>query len=140
MTPRQKLIAKIKSQGPLDTDTSPVVSLEDFFTGNTDCGSIGCNLDPHPGLQKFFDVLRDIRSRPDVQDVSVSIFEVEERNKSIWPFSERVYVITSATPKKLAKWADALEPGEVDQGYIGGKPQAAPRRKPGMNVLSLWWD
>jgi hypothetical protein len=94
-------------------------------------------LDPHPGTQKFFEVLRSIRSRPEVQDVLVSIFDIEA---GMWPFSERVYVLTSTTPKKLAKSAESLEPSEVDEGYIGGKPPAAPRRKPGMNVLSLWWD
>src|SRR5579862_306607 len=68
MTPRQKLIAKIKAQPTAGYDKPfPVVSLEDFFTGNKDLGSIGCNIEEHPGLRKFYAVLCAIRQRPEVQ-------------------------------------------------------------------------
>lgn len=141
MTPREKLIAKIRAQPPAGYDKPfPVVSLEDFFTGNDDLGSIGCNLDKHPGLPKFYSVLRAIRERPEVQTVLVTIYEVDENDKSRWPFSERVYVFTSATPEQLREWATEVQPDEVEEGFVGGAPPVAPRLKPGMKVLSLWWD
>ena len=37
-----------------------VVPIERFFDGNDDLGSIGCNLNPHPGI-----ALRQ-RARPDL--------------------------------------------------------------------------
>jgi len=120
---------------------SPVVSLEDFFTRNDDRWSIGCNLDQHPGLPKFFDVLRAIRARSEVQDVLVMIYEYVEDDETRWPFSERVYVITTAPAEQLAGWATELQPTEVlDDGFVGGDPAATPECQPGMKVLSLWWD
>ena len=32
-----------------------VVGIDRFFDGNDDLGSIGCNLDPHPGIARFID-------------------------------------------------------------------------------------
>ena len=49
----------------------PVVTLEDFFEGNQDEASIGCNLVDHPGVDRFYETLRGIRDRADVQDVLV---------------------------------------------------------------------
>jgi len=118
MTPRQKLIEKIKGQPaghlkPYDKPL-PVVSLEDFFTDNDDLGSIGCNLGKHPGLAKFYSVLRTIRERPDVQAVLVAIYEFDEEDTSMWPFSERVYVFTSAAPQQLSELTAELQPSEID--------------------------
>ncbi len=142
MTFRQQLVQKIAAQGqPAFDKPFPVVSLEDFFTGNNDRGSIGCNLDQHPGLGRFFSVLRAIRSRPEVQDVLVTIYEYEEDDETNWPFSERVYVLTTASADELAGWAKDLQPTEVlDDGFVGGAPLAAPKLRPGIKVLSLWWD
>lgn len=68
MDARTNLIAKIKAQGLPSADRPlPIVSLEDFFTGNNEYGSIGCNLADHPGPQLFFKVLKEIRARSTVQ-------------------------------------------------------------------------
>jgi hypothetical protein len=140
MNPREGLVVKIASQ-PFGgyQDLLPVVSLEDFFEGNKDYGSIGCNLDEHPGPSRFYSVLRSIRARPQVQDVLVSISEVPEDDES-WPYSDRVYIFTSAAPEELRDWARELQPSEVEEGFIGGAPPAAPALEPGMRVLALWWD
>jgi hypothetical protein len=56
---RRELIRKLQAQGlPSSEAPLPVVSLEDFFLGNSDYGSIGCNLSNNPGPQVFF------KSRP----------------------------------------------------------------------------
>jgi hypothetical protein len=142
MSPRQQLVKKIAAQGQAGFDKPfPIVILEDFFTGNSDLGSIGCNLNNHPGTQKFFNVLRSIRARPEVQDVLVTIYEYDEDDETTWPFSERVYVITNASVADLSEWAKELQASEVvDDGFVGGVPPAAPKLQPGMKVLSLWWD
>jgi hypothetical protein len=113
------------------------VSLE---TGNEDLGSIGCNLSDHPGLEVFYRVLRDIRSRPNVQDVLVEIAEVEEQDGSMWPFSDRVYILASTTADQIATWSRRLQPDEVAVGYSQGQPSFAPVLHSGMKVYSLWWD
>ncbi len=65
------LLADVNRQGGNagSTGLEPVVSLELFFEGNDDPGSIGCNLTDHPGVDRFYAVLRGIRDRPDVHGV-----------------------------------------------------------------------
>jgi hypothetical protein len=96
------LLAEIASQGDYrSTDgPEPVVSLEMFFDGNDDMGSIACNLTEHPGLDRFSAILRDIRDRPDVFAVWVGISEVMDDTQ--WPFSDHVYVVTTATAPEVA--------------------------------------
>jgi hypothetical protein len=83
---RIELIKKIQTQsaksavGPL-----PVVSLEDFFCGDSDYGSIGCNLSNTPGPQVFFNTLKTIRDDDSVQDVLVEVNEVVEEDPQTWP-------------------------------------------------------
>src|ERR1700722_13449944 len=67
---RLQLIAKIKQQSlPGVQPALPLITLQDFFDGNDDDSSIGCNLLEYPGLQAFFVILSGIRSQPEVQDV-----------------------------------------------------------------------
>jgi hypothetical protein len=82
--PRERLLKKIAQLGPV---RYPVVPLEDFFEGNSAPGSIGCNLrkSENPGIAGFFQALKEIRDRPDVQDVLVEIYEMPE-DVTTWPF------------------------------------------------------
>lgn len=118
----------------------PVVSLEDFFEGNDDYGSIGCNLPigDHPGPNGFYSLLKAVRDKAEVQDVLVEIDEVED---DTWPFSERVYIITSAAQSKVAEWLKPLSPDEVDEGIQWDRPAGAfPALLPEVEVYAAWWD
>ena len=138
---RFRLIQIVNAQGPIDLQNpSPVVSLEDFFEGNQDMGSIGCNLIKHPGTQRFFEILRLIRERPDVQDVLIEINELDESDVSSWPFSERVYLYTTARREEVSNWLAPLEPDEIEEGFNQGKPSVAPEPDDGVRVLAAWWD
>lgn len=75
---RKQLEEKIYAQGYPDAKTAPIVTLEDFFEGNNDESSIGCNLMEHPGVEKFYYVLLSIRNKDNVQDVLVEIMELED--------------------------------------------------------------
>lgn len=122
---------------------TPVVPLSLFFEGNGDEASIGCNLSIHPGMATFRRVLEDIRARPDVADVVVQIVEVMGDDE--WPFSDRVYVITTATDEDVHAWAAALEPDPPSpHGYTGWfgqpPPPGAPEVPSGYRVTYLFWD
>lgn len=136
------LLAEIERQGGYESadGPEPVVSLEAFFDGNDDVGSIGCNLTDHPGVDRFFTVLRDVRERPEVQDVWVGISEVMTDGE--WPFSDHVYVVTSASADDVLRWTGALHPEpDVASDWWNDVPPARPFRvPPGMRVLTLWWD
>jgi hypothetical protein len=135
---RAALIGRIRGlEG--SADTMPVVSLEAFFEGNDDPGSIGCNLPNHPGPHRFYELLAAIRARREVQDVLVGIYEIVEDDSS-WPFAETVYVLTSAAPEVVRQWAAELEPDEVEAGFPNGEPPGAPVLAQGMTPVRLWWD
>lgn len=114
------------------------MTLEQFFDGNDDLGSIGCNLTKHPGIQFFFNTLRSIRDRQDVHDVVIEIYEVEEEDDSMWPFSERVFVITSAAQHDIDSWFVDLQPSEIETGL--SLPPDGPSAPHGCDVFAAWWD
>ena len=137
---RKHLIEKIKTIGlPEEIQQTPVVSLEDFFEGNDDLGSIGCNLMDHPGVNVFYETFLKIRARDDVSDVLVGIYEVEENIEDMWPFSELVYIITSADESAVSSWVSDLEVDEVQQQNADSL-LPVPEVEKGFNVIQLWWD
>jgi hypothetical protein len=134
------LLAEIELQGGYEgVGPEPVVSLEQFFDGNVDLGSIGCNLDDHPGIERFASVLHAIRDRPDVYDVLVGISEVLANGE--WPLSNHVYVVTTAGPEAVCEWAASLGAEQPGQGWWNGAPPRWPIRVPAAaRVVTLWWD
>jgi hypothetical protein len=128
------LLAEIERQGP-----DPIVSLESFFEGNDDPASIGCNLEDHPGVPRFYAVLRAIRERPDVHGVWVGITEVMGPDE--WPFSDTVYVVTSAPSAEVAEWTAELQPDEPGPEEWTREPPARLKPVPaGSRVVTVWWD
>jgi len=127
------LLAEIERQG----GDEPIVSLELFFDGNDDEASIGPNLIDHPGVASFYATLRAIRDRSDVYGVWIAITEVMPAGE--WPFTDRVYVVTSAPPADVDRWVSDLQADEPgDTGWLGGPP---PVPVPdGARVVMLWWD
>jgi len=138
---RAELIERLKILGlPSSDGRLALVTLEEFFLGNDDYGSIGCNLSPMLGPQFFYEKLASIRSQPNVQDVLVEVTEIEEEDLAMWPFSDRVYVFTNANLEDVAHWAAALQPDTVQQGLPQGRPESAPELKAGYQCYGLWWD
>lgn len=136
---RSALIEYLRSVGGLDeTQPAPVVTLEQFFEGNDDYGSIGCNLTDHPGPAEFYRELLAIRSRDEVHNVLVEIHEVEEGDDSMWPFSERVIVIARCELAAVADWLAPLQPSEIDAGFP--LPPNAEQPPAGYTVFAAWWD
>lgn len=136
---RKNLEEKIYAQGYPVAEAAPIVTLEDFFEGNADEGSIGCNLLKHPGIKTFYEVLLNIRKRDNVQDVFVEIMELED-DEEYWAFSERVYILTNAEKSTVEQWVNVLEHSEVDEGYAFGVPPIAPKLLADNKVFSIWWD
>jgi hypothetical protein len=138
----RRIIDRCRAQGVEDGNLL-AVSLEEFFEGNDDPGSLCCNVSEHPGVQALYAAFAGIRDRPDVQDVLVVIQEVVDEQS--WPFSSNVYVITAAAPDQVsemvhqglpeAAWPDSIEPATGQPPPVG-----LPRPAPGFRVYDLWWD
>ncbi|MDP4145462.1 MAG: hypothetical protein Q8936_13415 [Bacillota bacterium] len=60
---KENLLEEIYRQVNVNKKTLPLISLELFFEGNDDIGSIGCNLLDHPGTEKFYSVLKNIKDK-----------------------------------------------------------------------------
>lgn len=79
-----------------------MVPVEEFFDGNDDLGSIGCNLVEHPGIDVFRDTLIGIARRADVVVVYAAIAEVDPGEGS-WPFADTIFVVGTIPRGELAE-------------------------------------
>jgi hypothetical protein len=121
-----------------DQPEPQVVPIAHFFDGNDDLGSIGCNLDPHPGIERFRTVLTGLLARPDVKAVYAQISELDPGEGS-WPFTDTVLVAGTIPANALRQAVEVLQPDEVcaaDQFGVSpsiGERHASP-------VMVIWWD
>ena len=141
MDARQRLLARIGDINDPSTP-SPLVTLEEFFEGNDDLGSIGYNFYPNqPRPSEFYALFKEIRDRPEVADVRVQVMDLEDPDR--WPSTETVWVITSASVKDVEKWlgerfaADDYFEGFHDPEYLALEPYEIPK---GMKAIGIWWD
>ena len=141
MTPLERITERVSRHGDVnDLNTPrPLVTLAEFFEGNDVDGSIGCNLNPMPTAAEFYQLLKVIAARPDVGEVRVQITMFD--NPDEWPFSDTVWVITSASPEEVASWFDeAVRPDECSAGWPEGAALEPCKVPPGMNPVMCWWD
>src|SRR6058998_865718 len=113
---RNKLIEELAKQG-----APQVVSIERFFDGNDDPGSIGCNLRDHPGIDHFRATLIALARRGDVEGVYARIAELAP-GEGCWPFTDTVFVVGTISLTELAKILAPLQPDEVGPGEHFGIP------------------
>jgi hypothetical protein len=132
---RDKLVERLKGR-----DRLPLIPLEDFFIDNDDKASIGCNLRPHPGVNIFYETLKEIRAKPNVQNVLIEITDFQEDDIEWWPFSDTVYILANATQKEVEAWLKKLRPDGAPEGEINNHLSEPVELQPGMKVFVAWWD
>lgn len=115
-----------------------LVSVEVFFDGNDDEASIGCNLNPHPGIDVFRAILLGILRRPDVVAAYALISELDPGVES-WPFADWVFVAGAIARDDLADALAPLQPDSVGPPEYPGVPEAIARQHDAP-VLAAWWD
>lgn len=147
---RTELIETIKARGFLnhaDSITTPgvrktvLVTPREFFEGNDDLGSIGCNLYEHPGINTFRAVLEELEARDSVAGIHLVITDLEEDDPGVWPFSDTVYFVTTAPPEEIAEALELLSPDEVGLINLDYAEFANPPAIPaGYHLVLAWWD
>jgi hypothetical protein len=125
----------LAAQGP---GAAPIVGVEQFFDGNQDEGSIGCNLSEHPGLDAFRNVLVGLLRRPDIEAVYAQIAEIDP-GAGVWPFTDTVFVVGSIAVAELARLFTPLQPDEVAPANEEMVPSRI-RETHRDQVLYAWWD
>jgi hypothetical protein len=138
--PLERISERVAAVGDIhDPATSrPLLTLDEFFDGNDVIGSIGCNLIPTPTPAQFFEQLKSIAERQDVHDVRVQItmFDAPE-----WPFSDTVWVITSAAPEEVIDWFDGpFRPDECRAGWPDGIGIESYPVPSDMKPIACWWN
>lgn len=145
MNLRERLLAKIKAQVDVDSDTPPVVTLDEFFTGNTDEECIAPNQvgDGRPPLAEFYARFKEIQKRADVQGVFVGIhgdWTEALKYPQLWPAAENVHIYTTATAEEVEEWIDGLASDGAGEGWPYGMHPSAPQPAPEYRVITLYWD
>jgi hypothetical protein len=115
-----------------------IVSIEAFFDGNDDPGSIGCNLVEHPGMDVFRDTFARIARRPDVTAAYAQIAELDP-GEDCWPFADTIFVVGSLSEDELAEALAPLEPDEIWKTEGSDIPSDI-QKDHGTHVLAAWWD
>jgi hypothetical protein len=114
-----------------------LVSRSEFFDGNDDLGSIGCNLGNHPGTEAFDAAFRAIEALPGVSGVYFGINELLDEDGS-WPFSDTAYIVTSQPPATFRQILAPLQPDSIEvQTEQFANPPAVPA---GHSLVLVWWD
>jgi hypothetical protein len=140
MTPLERIAQRVNRHGDINDPATPrpLLTLQEFFEGNEITGSIGCNLVPTPTPAEFYELLKRVAARPDVVDVRVQVtaFDVPE-----WPFSDLVWIVTSADPQEVIEWfEESVRPEKCWAGWperVAIEPRFVP---PGMQPVACWWD
>ncbi len=58
-----------------------------------------------------------------------------------WPFSDTVYIMTSASPEEVAGWfPEALHPDETWEGFIPNQKYEPYEIPAGYKAIACWWD
>ena len=140
MTPLERITERVSRSGDVNVGSTPrpLLTLEEFFDGNTVDGSIWCNCFPTPSSADAFSILKQIRSRPDVGDVRVEISMFDD---PAWPFSEVVWVMTGAAADQVQSWfPEAVAPSETWAGWCSGVVHETVSVSLGMQPIGCWWD
>jgi len=139
MTPLERVTERVNRLGHPDASETPrpLLTVDEFFGDNTEVGSIGCNLMPTPTPEEFHNLFVAIAQRPDVKDIRVQItaFDTPE-----WPFTDTVYIMTTASPEVVASWfPERLKPDETWAGFVeqSYEPYVVPTS---VQPVGCWWD
>ena len=135
----RRLVETAKARGYEDMAPPLVlVTREEFFDGNDDEGSIGCNLNVHPGIAEFDTAFRKIEAMDGVSGVYLAITEIDEGYDSIWPFSDSAYIVTRLPVSAFKHVLQPLEPDEIapsEESFVN--PPTIPA---GYQLIHIWWD
>jgi hypothetical protein len=88
----------------------------------------------------FYETLRRIRAKPNVQDVLIEITDLQEHDLAVWPFSDTVYILADAAQEEVNSWLQKLQPDEAPEGDVDNLVSTTVQLQPGMKVFVCWWD
>lgn len=133
----------------INTSGKRLISVDRFFDGNRDIGSIGCNLNNHPGLETFYEILKSVESRDDVEQVWMRITDwTDTDDLNEWAFCDTVFFIGAIDVAVLQDILKPLQPelpiedtaNLNDDNFLHQLMDDLPPIKDGQRILWVWWD
>jgi hypothetical protein len=136
MNNRPELFRKIIAAGFPDNEV--VLTLDEFFIGNNDDGSIGANLYPdQPSLQTFYETFKGLIKSGKIKNAFVRIADIEDTE---WFYSDTIYVVGQIAFDDLQKELAGIQPTEIYTGWMYDVPANLPENYSEMPEFSVWWD
>ena len=136
MNGRTELLNKIKRSGFPAKEV--VLTLDEFFIGNSDMGSIGVNLYPiQPSPQTFYETFKRLLEDGKIEHAFVRIANIEEVE---WFFTDAIFVTGNISLEELQQEVANVQPSEIYSGWMYGLPANLPDNFTDKQVYSLWWD
>lgn len=145
MDHRKALLDKLVALSKIDADHFPVVTLDEFFTGNTDEESIAPNQwgFGRPPIRDIYERFKQVAARSDVYGVFVGLHQdwaEALKYDSQWPGAENIHVFSTAPQEVADEWIAGLESDGVGEGWPYGKHAASPEVPEGAAVYTVYWD
>ena len=141
-TPLARVTERVMRNGnPEDRGVSvPLLTLDEFFCGNSEIGSIGCNLPGEPTPGDFHTLLARILEKDEVSDIRMQITCLDDPGV-MWPFSDTVWIMTSATEAEVASWfPDELAPDDCWEGWQQSVKYEPVSIQTGHHPIACWYD
>ncbi len=114
------------------------ISVEDFFDGNEDTGSIGANIYPNPpSLQEFNNTLTAIKNNSKTYAILIRIADIEDTD---WLYSDMILLAGNYSLSEVKKLFKQLKPDEIYEGNMYNGPSNLPIIDPSVKQYSIWWD
>ncbi|MFC5452238.1 hypothetical protein [Paenibacillus aestuarii] len=138
MNYQKALLEKVKNIG-FNDPVGPLITINEFFSGNTDDFSIAANIDNHPTVDEFQKDLNEIQLDNGIENILIEITDIDENQ---WPYSERIYIIGTIEKNELIMKLDVLEPTEVEEenSFVQSTKSKFNLQSNNSKIYSVWWD
>lgn len=125
-------------------DKPILLSIDEFFDGNNDEGSIAPNLIEKPSVSEYYTTLKKLSENPKVSAAYVKLNEVMiydngKLNDNEWFYSDMIYIIGDLTKEEIKEAIKNLNPDEVE--YVDEIINEDIIKKYfNKKIVYIWWD
>lgn len=137
-------LTEVRRRAAAAEDRFPLLTLAEFFEGNTVQDSIAPNEWGYgrPPLADFLTRFREIEARPEVAWVRVQIHEETFEEPFGVLSGEAVALCTTASAEECEAWTSGLDSTGVSEGYVYPDDwfTDVPEIPAGARVYSVIWD
>lgn len=114
-----------------------VLTLADFFEGNTIENCIGVNLFERPSTQQFYNTFKKI-TEEGKGEAFVRIVDLEDPED--WFFSDAVHLVCDMTLEEVEAALKPLQADTIEETWSYGLPANLDRSYQEKKVFTIMWD